>query len=69
MVDIKNAKIVTENYKDLNGKTRRFYAPFFNEDEIKRAATIVKALKGLRIASARELFEKINQYLLMEEIR
>lgn len=68
MLSVRDAVIVTEEYRDINGKKKIVKEKLFEESEIYRAEGIVEKLKGLTINSARELLEKINQYLMMNTI-
>lgn len=69
MVSVKEARIVTDTYWDMKGEEHALYRPLFDSGEAERAEAITKALKGLDMATAQELLQKISRYLMMMEIR
>lgn len=68
MLSVRDAEIVMEEYRDIHGNKKIVKGKLFEESEMHRAEDIVEKLKGLTINSARELLEKINQYLMMDTI-
>ena len=63
---IKEAMHVTEEWRNINGETKKTMAPIFKESELGRAETIVNALKGLTIESAQDLLNRVRIYLLQD---
>lgn len=60
MQSVRDAKKVV--IQNIDGK--KIYGKIFEEDEIEKAETIVNALKGMTIASAKELLKHVDEYLL-----
>lgn len=66
---IEYAEYVVDTYRNVDGCEKTVTARLFNEDEMYRAKEIVKSLEGMKIDSAQRLLEKINIYLLKDEIQ
>lgn len=66
---LRDAEVIIEKYKPLDGNEVGIKGKLFEPDEVDRAEAIVNSLKGMSIASAQQLLEKINKYLLMDEIK
>lgn len=69
MKDIREAKYISETWRDICGAEHCIHSELFEEKEVERAETIINSLMGLTIESAQILLQKVNTYILQTPFR